>query len=157
LELEDKTELQQGPIKLRLFRFGTERFALLTKDIAQVTNWRQPTPLPGAPEAVLGIVAVQARMITVLDTAKILEDSRPEDTVEPALVVALTGQEQLGLTATSAESTVEIPLADIEAAEAEGRPVLGYVREDDNKFQILDPRQLFAAAIRGKERRRRQR
>lgn len=157
-EESEKAELLDSTIELRLFRLATERFALLAKEVADVTSWRHPVPLPGAPEAILGIVAVQGRMITVLDTAKILGDARTEELVNPDFVIVLVGQEQLGLTATSEGVALEISLSDIEVAlNTEGRPLLGYVRQEGENVQILDPLQLFAAAIRGKERRRRQR
>jgi purine-binding chemotaxis protein CheW len=143
---------------LRLFRLGTQRFALFAQDVVAVANWRQPTPLPGAPEAILGIVSVQARMITVLDTSKLLDDQTTDELVTPNSVVVLTGQEQLGLTITSEDTALEISLPEIEIdSNRHGRPLLGHVRKEAEKLQILDPLQLFSAAIRGKERRRRQR
>jgi purine-binding chemotaxis protein CheW len=141
--------------RLRTFRVGTERFGLFANEVAEVTRWRQPTPLPGAPEVIVGVVSVQARMITVLDTARILE-LQMEDVVNPDLVIALVGQEQLGLTATSEETALDIPISQMELSTHPG-PLMGCVRQEGETIPILDPQQLFAAAIRGQERRRRQR
>jgi len=161
LEFEESDEAElRHPARtftLRLFRLGKERFALFAKDIEEVTHWRRPTPLPAAPEAVLGIVSVQPRMITVLDTSSILGDGAAKDSVEPLCVIVLNGQEQLGLTATAEETSLDITPAQVEAiSQTNAQPLLGYVSHQDEKIQILDPLQLFAAAIRGQERRRRQ-
>jgi chemotaxis signal transduction protein len=94
-------------------------------------------------------------MITVLDTARILE-LQMEDVVNPDLVIALVGQEQLGLTATSEETALDIPISQMELSTHPG-PLMGCVRQEGETIPILDPQQLFAAAIRGQERRRRQR
>jgi chemotaxis signal transduction protein len=142
---------------LRLFRLGTERFALFAKEIDEITPWRRPTPLPAAPEAILGIVSVQPRMITVLDTSRLMGNPQITDLIKTGCVIVLSGQEQLGLTATAEETSLEVSPAEIEvASKTDGRPLLGFVSHQGEKIHILDPPQLFAAAIRGHERRRRQ-
>jgi hypothetical protein len=96
-------------------------------------------------------------MITVLDTSLILGDVQAKDSVKPGCLIVLSGQEQLGLTATAEQTSLEITRADVEAAsQTNTQPLLGYVSHQDEKIRILDPLQLFAAAMRGQERRRRQ-
>src|SRR5688500_20133213 len=58
--------------KLRLFQVASVQFGILAEDVTAIVEWREPTPLPRAPESVLGIVSIQGHMLTVLDVATLL-------------------------------------------------------------------------------------
>ncbi len=135
--------------KLRLLEAGTLTLGLDDSQILEVVKWTEPTPLPFAPEVVLGIASVQGRMFTVVDVARLF-DGEPADTRK--LIVALKGDEQLALA---------VDLADEEANvdELVDHPTStiakGVAKIDDKEVVIIDHDQLFAGVIRGRERRKR--
>src|SRR5438445_54327 len=121
---------------------------------------RHPTPLPLAPAAVLGVVYVRGRMLTLLDSAAL--SAGEALTWPPAVpaIISLRGDEQLALAADSFAGTITISSSDIEVSPDDEefqttKAVAGILRHGGEKITILDASQLFEAAVHRKERRRR--
>lgn len=138
---------------LQLFTTGSLKFAIFAADIAMIADWRSPTPLPHAPPAVLGVASIQGRMLTVLDPSILLGQS--ENGNGPgSFIVALRGDEQLAL-AVNSKTDTQLAAQKINPQSEAGQAVLGVITHQEEVFSVLDVKQLFALAIRGRERRRR--
>ncbi len=137
---------------LQIFRRGNVRFALLTDEIATIAEWRQPSPLPQAPPAVLGVVAVQGRMLTVLDPAILLEQTANGSNTTN-LIVALRGDEQLALLVDEKGETLPAEVS-LQGAPTNGA-LRGVIKHEEVEIGVLDLTKLFLLAIRGRERRQR--
>lgn len=147
-----ENEIQTTTTVLQPIQVGSMRLAVFENEIFSIEPWRDPTPLPFAPEPVLGVVTIQGRMLTVLDTAKLLSI----DSSSPKSIVALRGKEQLALTIDAATEAIKIPANDIQAP-PESSPTLikGLVKHGPHLLHLLALKELFATAMRGHERRRR--
>ncbi|HKO41759.1 MAG TPA: chemotaxis protein CheW [Pyrinomonadaceae bacterium] len=123
--------------RLLSFRAGSRLFGVDESMVATVAAWRQPTPLPHAPPAVMGIVSLQGRMLTVLDLRK-LTGAESADNTTPQHVIALRGDEQLALAVDEVEGSIELP-------------------NDTNgsQVEVINVSALFSLAIQGRERRQR--
>jgi len=135
---------------LQVFNSGANQFAVFTDEVMTITDWREPAVLPHAPAAILGVVNIQGRMLTVLDLLQLLEQPRSQD---PSHILALRGDEQLALAIDGSRETIEHKFES--AAEANGKLISGVINYDGDEISILDVRELFATAIQGRERRRR--
>ncbi len=151
-----------GPRELAVMRAGGRVFAVYADEADSVTEGLRPTPLPGAPPAVLGVVCVRGRMRTVLDPLALFGDTHhatrdAAPPTPPRFVVALRGDEQLALAVERVERIVEAP-ADALRPPADDQhtaaPLRGLVILDDTPVAVLDPARLFEAAMQGTERRR---
>lgn len=129
--------MSKGYQRLLSFRVGSLLFGVDESKVATVADWRQPTPLPHAPPAVIGIVSLQGRMLTVLDLRKLI-GAVSTDNTPPQLVIALRGDEQLALAVDTVEGRIESP------GDTNGSPV-----------EVLNVSELFPLAIQGRERRQR--
>jgi len=129
--------MSKGYQRLLSFRVGSRLFGVDESKVATVADWRQPTPLPHAPPAVIGIVSLQGRMLTVLDLRKLI-GAVSTDNTPPQLVIALRGDEQLALAVDTVEGRIESP------GDTNGSPV-----------EVLNVSELFPLAIQGRERRQR--
>lgn len=129
--------MSEGYQGLLSFRVGTRLFGVDAGQVATVANWRQPTPLPHAPPAVMGIVSLQGRMLTVLDLRKIT-GGESTDNPTPQHIIALRGDEQLALAVDTVEGSMESP------SDGNGSPV-----------EVINVSALFSSAIQGRERRQR--
>ena len=141
---------------LQLLRAGLFQFGIFADEIAAVAAWREPTPLPHAPNSVLGVVSIQGRMLTVLDLATLpdREYESPAATVQH--LVALRGDEQLALAVDELGETIEFADSDFDITREIGETfILGVVNRDGTDIFILDSKELFPTAIQGRERRRR--
>ena len=153
-EASPKDELRT----LQLIRVGSLQFGVFAGDVATIVPWREPTPLPHAPKGVLGVVSIQGRMLTVLDLAVLANGETVSSGVvldSDRRIVALRGEEQLALAVDAAGDIVRISSADVKPGPDSGALVLGSLQLEDSEINILNLRDLFPAAIQGRERRRR--
>jgi serine/threonine-protein kinase len=140
-----------------LAQAGPWRIGLLAEEVASISNWRSPVPLPHAPPAVLGVVNVRGRMLTLIDPSILLGEAGDEkEMAAPTFIIALRGDEQLALAVTRVDGTIGIFAAEIELpAEGTSANVMrGVIQGAHGQTIVLDPRELFAAAMQGAERRR---
>lgn len=142
-------------------RAGERWLGLFAEDVAcVVANGARPTPLPHAPAAVLGIVSVRGRILTLLDAPALLGERRAdsETAAPPPFILALRGEEQLALAVESPGRLCETSLAEIlpprDATENISR---GTFQDGERAVIILDVTRLFALAVEGMSWRRRKR
>lgn len=138
--------------KVQLIRIGSLQFGVFENEIAGIANWREPTPLPNAPDSVMGVVSIQGRMLTVLDFRTLSGFSSDGS---PKHILALRGDEQLALAIDTAGKTIEIGDANIRNKQDTERFVLGVFDHDGTEISIMNVKELFPTAIQGRERRRR--
>ena len=151
----DEEEYKDRISKVRLLRAGSAHFGLLEDELATISAWRKPAQLPHAPPAVCGVVAIQGRMLTVLDPRLLLGASAPDGTFSPCYIVELKGDEQLALAVESVDDLIEVNPEEIQSDGTEEQLVLGLVHKNEELIRVLDVKQLFPATIQGRERRRR--
>jgi chemotaxis signal transduction protein len=141
-------------------RAGTRLLGVLAEEVAGVERGREPTPLPHATTAVLGVVSVRGRILTLLDPLALLRESRADELTRatPAFILALRGNEQLALAVDSPERLREIDASAIAPpAPAEAGIARGTFQDEGAAVLLLDVARLFDAAVEGMEPRRRRR
>ena len=99
-------------------------------------------------------------MLTVLDPIALVTDDTLEWPKSLPCVIALRGDEQLALAAHEYRDTITIAPSDIQPAiksddDASGNVTLGIARYGGEEINVLNVDQLFTAAVRHRERRRR--
>ena len=143
------------------FTAGGRVFAVFADQVESTAEAKLLAPLPNAPPAVLGVVCVRGRMLTVLDPVALFtgETIRWPETMPS--IIALSGDEQLAVAAQERLDTITIASTDIQPAiqsdneENAGGVALGIALYGGEEITILSVAHLFAAAMRRKERRRR--
>jgi purine-binding chemotaxis protein CheW len=141
---------------LKVVFTGSRKLGVFADEIEAVADWRTPTPLPHAPKAVLGVVCIHGRMLTVLNVGPLLGEEVSVASSSPSSIVALRGDEQLALAVDRAGETIAVAADELQDTKDDGRSViLGVVRSGGESITVLNVRELFPAAIRGHERRRR--
>jgi len=142
------------------FSAGNRAFAVFIEEVEGTADAKSAAPLPHAPPAVLGVVCVRGRMLTTLDPVALVTGEPLDWPDDLPCVIALRGDEQLALAAESFGETFTIAAADIEPAadaggDQAGNVVVGISRHAGAEIAILNTGNLFSAAVRRKERRRR--
>jgi len=141
------------------FTIGHRSFAVFTEQVDGTAEAKPFAPLPRAPRAVIGVVCVRGRMLTVLDPTVVLDSVEPQWQDTLPYVIVLRGDEQLGLAAENCRDTITISAADIErpkeGEQSDSDFVLGLVRYGGQGMLILDSARLFSRAVQRRERRRR--
>jgi len=141
------------------FTIGDRTFAVFTEHVDGTAEGKPFAPLPRAPNAVIGVVCVRGRMLTVLDPTLVFEARVPNWQDSLPHVIVLRGDEQLGLVAETCRDTITISTSDIERPKETDQAgddfVVGLVRYAGEEMSILDSTQLFRRAVQRRERRRR--
>ncbi len=152
----DEADSEERVRKVQLFRARALLFGVFETEIATIAEWREPTPLPHAPESVLGVVSIQGRMLTVLDLVALAGSETISDDGFYRYILALRGDEQLALAISDLGETIEFSNSESEdATENDERFVLRVLRSAGQDTRILNVTELFPAALQGRERRRR--
>lgn len=139
--------------KVQLFSAGSFDFGIFENEVATIAEWREPTPLPHAPESVLGVVSLQGRMLTVLDVAVL---AGGESVPAYRYIIALRGEEQLALVASKLGRIIEHSTFNSEIKRETGeRYVTEILTQAGIEAKLLNVAELFPAALQGRERRRR--
>ena len=145
---------QPSSRKLQLVRAGSKLFGIFTDEIAAIVTWQEPAPLPHSPKSVRGVVSVEGRMLTVLDLIS-LTPGETSANGEPGKLIALRGDEQLALAVEEVGEEIDVAAEELVRVETAGSVVVGKLQHADSEVSVLNLKELFPAAIQGRERRRR--
>ena len=158
---DDAAERLRERRELLIFSCGDKLFGIFADETSSVTQNSSPTPLPRAPPGVLGIVGVRGRMLTLLDPLALVYGKNARQPAKnfsaDSFIIALRSDEQLALAVDRVEQISEIFVEEIAPlGRAQSNSViLGALRYKSSLVTILNVEELFAAALRGAERRRR--
>ncbi|MCM3903174.1 MAG: chemotaxis protein CheW [Pyrinomonadaceae bacterium] len=142
--------------KLQLLSVGSLVLGVFEDEIATIAEWRRPTPLPQAPSAVLGVVSIQGRMLTVLDPLSLFGETTTRLGFPTGILVALRGDEQIALAIEVTGATLDLAMEDIQPPSDHTNGALcGIVQYGDQLVKVVQVKGLFPTALRGHDRRRR--
>jgi purine-binding chemotaxis protein CheW len=161
-ESANLSEVPEDPKLQDLVPFvaGEKIFAVFADHVDGTAEARVPAALPNAPPAVLGVVCVRGRMLTVIDPIAVLGDETFSWPASLPSIIVLRGDEQLALAAQSCRDTITIAAGDIQPLTQTNddgfeSAALGITVHGGEEIIVLRVDNLFAAAVRRKERRRR--
>ncbi len=103
--------------RLVVFALDGNRYALRLSAVERIVRVVEVTPLPQAPEIVLGVVNVQGRIISVVDIRKRFRLPGREMSLSDQLVIAHTSRRPVGLVADTVSGVAERSVQEVIAAE----------------------------------------
>jgi purine-binding chemotaxis protein CheW len=112
--------------KLVTFSLDDRKFALHVSAVQRIIRVVEVTPLPEAPEIVVGIINMQGRVIPVFDIRMRFHLPAREVQLNDQLIIASTAKRTVALIIDSVDDVIEIPEEKIIAAE-QILPELPYV------------------------------
>lgn len=103
----DQVAAPVDTLELLVFSRGSGSYAVEAGETVEVVVAGDPTPVPGTPPAVAGVVNHRGRILTVVDVARLLAGE--EDAAAGGFVVAVASrQARFGIRADSVSGVVEI-------------------------------------------------
>jgi purine-binding chemotaxis protein CheW len=146
--------------KIVLFSLEEPRYALYLSAVERVIRSVEITPLPKAPEIVLGVINLQGEIIPVIDIRRLFHLPAREIDLEDQFITARTSKRLLVLSVDSVEGVFEI--ANYKVADAkEALPFADYLSgvtifenniiliNDLDKFLSLNEQQVLDKALEG--------
>ncbi|QJU56941.1 chemotaxis protein CheW [Sphingomonas sp. AP4-R1] len=112
----DRAPVESG-LAVMVWMVGPERFALPLLDIASVMAAGRTTPVPGAPETLIGLASRRGRLINVVDPAAALGLARPRRDGEGHLLLLRGTSPKLALRVDRAEGVMMLAQDESEPGE----------------------------------------
>ena len=129
-------------IELLSFRLGGEEYAVLVDDVKEVLRVREFTPVPNAPDYVLGVTALRGPILPVIDLCRRLGLRPGTRDDKSRIVVVSIHDEDAGILVDRVTGVVRIAADAIrpapETIEQGGEFLRGIVRKGDRLFILLD-------------------
>jgi purine-binding chemotaxis protein CheW len=111
---EDAATITGKGERLLIFTLERERYAIPIHDIALIIQGTTITPIPNAPDFLLGILSLRGKVVSILDAAKRLQLVRREAVQEGKIIVLDMGTDQFGLLVDGIEQLVEVDISSLE-------------------------------------------
>jgi len=129
-------------------KIGLSFLAVDDDQLLTVVDFVEPTPLPFAPPSVLGVVSIEGKMFTVLETTGEPQNRRQ--------LAALRGDEQLAIAIDDCANAIEIDNQIIYQPQDDAAVFsAASFRDGEREIPLLDVSKLFSGLLQGRERRRR--
>ncbi len=96
------------PKQLLVFNLDEQRYALPLSDVERIVRAVEITPLPKAPEIVLGVINVRGQVIPVVNIRKRFRLPEREITLSDHLIIAHTSRRAVALLADRAGHVLEV-------------------------------------------------
>jgi purine-binding chemotaxis protein CheW len=103
--------------QLVVFTLDEGRYALYLSAVERILRTVEITPLPKAPEIVLGVVNVQGRIIPVVNIRKRFGLPEREMNLSDQLIIARTSRRAVALVADEVSDVTQIPEEEVVKAE----------------------------------------
>lgn len=84
-------------IELLCFRVGGEDYAIDISKTREIRGWTTPSPMPDAPEFVIGVINLRGVVLPLLDLAARLDLPTPETNERSVVIVAEVNELKTGL------------------------------------------------------------
>lgn len=129
------------------FALDRQRYAIRLADVRRSVRVVAVTPLPGAPEIVLGIVDLGGEVLPVIDLRSRFGHARRDVRLSDHLLIARAGTRWVALRVDETLGVLDVPLTDIVATDSvlPGLTLVdGTVRCEDGLILIHDLRRLLS-------------
>ena len=118
MEKQDlKTSREDSSLRLVVFALDGQRYALHLAVVERIVRVVEMTPLPNAPDIVLGVVNIQGSIIPVVNVRRRFRLRDLEDDPAQRLILARTSRRSVALVVDSAEGVIEPHRDDVTGAE----------------------------------------
>jgi len=97
--------------QLVVFYLDGQRYGLRLSTVERVVRAVEVTPLPAAPEIVLGVINVEGRIIPVVNVRRRFRLPEKETSLSDHLIIARTARRKVALVADSVSGIVDAPSA----------------------------------------------
>ncbi|GIV97673.1 MAG: hypothetical protein KatS3mg057_2330 [Herpetosiphonaceae bacterium] len=135
--------------RVLLVRLGDEWFALPATYVREVVRWREPTPVPGSPPALLGVLNLRGMILALIDLRFLLNVQPSPPARSTRLVTVESAEYNAALLVDEVRDLLDLDSAEREAPPAgSSRFIAGLLPTELGRAGLLDLAAIFEA-IRG--------
>jgi purine-binding chemotaxis protein CheW len=137
---EEAAPIQE--LELLSFRLGDEEYAVPVDAVKEVLKNRDLTPVPNAPDYVLGVMSLRGPVLPVIDLCRRLGLPPGKNDEKSRIIVVSVNEEDAGIHVDRVTGVVRIPPESVrptpETIEHGAEFLKGIVRKDDRLYILLD-------------------
>lgn len=134
---------------LLLCQLAGEQYAIPMHHMREVLRWRMPTPIPGTPPTILGVIHHRGTVLPIVDVRPLLGLVPAGPSRASRIVSVEHGDVQAGIISDGVSDIVAIDERTIETPSAlpsmQAQYLRGIVYHDDRPVALLDLAALFQA------------
>ena len=139
---QQEGELPASVIKHVSFRLGEETYAVVASKVHEVLRVSEITPVPGAPDFILGIINLRGNVVTVMDARHAFELPKTEVTAQSRIIVVVEDF-SLGILVDRVAAVVDLDEQTIETAPQTGQEagslfIQGVYNDDEQMLILVD-------------------
>lgn len=142
-------EEQAQELEMLSFKIGQEEYALMVGDVKEVLKNRDLTPVPNAPDYILGITSLRGLILPVIDLCKRLGVPSAVRDEKSRILVAAVNDEHAGILVDRVTGVVRIHPDSVrpapETIEKGAELLQGIARKDDKLYILLDREKALGA------------
>lgn len=136
-------EKSDGLSEFVTFYSGGQSFSIDIGKVREIRRWGPFTPVPHAPQGVLGVMNLRGSVIPIYDLAARLGLSPTVENPRNVIVVVLHGAQTLGLLVESVSEIMSLPSDAIQTppdlrADLGPQTISGLINTDTGMTQIID-------------------
>lgn len=109
-------------IELISFEIADQAFCIDIRHVREIRCWTPATPIPHAPEAILGVINLRGSVMAVLDLRAHLGLGRTEPTSRHVIVVIQDGERVAGVLVDAVQETFQTQSRLLQSPPATGDP-----------------------------------
>lgn len=131
------------------FRLATEQYALAGNVVREVMRWRAPTPVPGAPPLLPGVINQRGQVLPLIDARLLLGLAAAAPDRATRLIWVHHDEIEAALLVDAVDDLIAIDPAHLEPPPANltgpaQKAIRSVYRHHDRPVAILDPAAIFA-------------
>lgn len=130
--------------KFVVFSLGDELFAVSAKNVSEVVQPLEITPLPNAPEWLYGICNLRGEIVSVINLPKLWQTGIPTNFAKSKLIILREQTGAIGLATDRLSEIVNLPDEAIQPCENNSRIYAKAVHNAKN-LNLIDTKKLFSA------------
>ncbi|MFQ5488465.1 MAG: chemotaxis protein CheW [Gammaproteobacteria bacterium] len=145
---QSKLKVEDDVIQWVTFRLADESYGIAVMQVQEVLRVTEITPVPGAPDYVLGIINLRGNVVTVLDTRK--RFGLPANDMDDAsrIIIIESGEQVVGLLVDSVAEVVYLRASEIESSpnvgnEESSRYIQGVHSQEGQLLILVDVNKLL--------------
>ncbi len=125
------------------FQAGGQSFSLNIVHVREIRRWSAVTPLPHAPDGVLGVMNLRGSVIPIYDLAARFGLGTTPDHPRNVVVVAQAGNQTIGVLVEMVSEILSVPQGDIQdtpdiRSETTKSSIAGIIPTDDGMTRVID-------------------
>lgn len=144
-----QTEVEDQEIQWVTFCMENEVYGIAVMQVQEVLRVSEITPVPGAPQFVLGIINLRGNVVTVLDTRKRFGLPPKELDDASRVIIIESGEQVIGIMVDSVAEVVYIKQSEIEKSpnvgnEESSKFIQGVYSKDSKLIILVDVNKMLS-------------